>query len=255
MMWYTNGKARAKSLRSVDKQHRAAIKLLVKNRMENNKEDDCGYTDPDEIVISQYDLVLTQWAFIGVLLTRPRRIGFGAPTNECIQSFLQHMFMLGKELGVEDEFNLCNGDVETVIRYAEEIEKLVIKPALELNFNYHNMSEHMLQGASRIIPFIDPAAFKAWIYNIFDVENQFNKQKTRFATWKSTILYWIQLIVFDIVFHYELSRKVSIPIFNALMRLGIYLANHYKYLIAEEPKKLNVILFTQGVLDYIRQSI
>ena len=77
------------------------------------------------------------------------------------------MFMLGKELGVEDEFNLCNGDVEAVISYAVEIENQIIKPALEVNFNYHNMSEHMLQGASQIVPFIDPTAFKAWIYNIY----------------------------------------------------------------------------------------
>lgn len=254
-MWYTNDKARTKSLRSVDKQHRAAIKLLIKRRIENNNKDECRYNDHGDIVISQYDLVLTQWAFIGVLLTHPRRVGFGSPTNESLQPFIQHMFMLGKELGVEDEFNLCNGDVEAVISYAVEIEKQIIKPALEVSFDYHNMSEHMLQGASQIVPFIDPTAFKAWIYNILGAEKQFNKQKSKFVTCKSKMLYWIQFLVFNIVFRYELSRKFSIPIFNSLMRLGIYLANHYKYLIAEEPKKLSLVLFTQGVFHYIRQSI
>ena len=163
-MWYTNAKDRKKSLRSVQGKHSAAVKQLIKKRMEN-------YNDiENSVVISQYDLVLTQWAFIGVLLTRPQLMGFGTPSNKSIQPFIKHMFFLGKELGVQDEFNLCHGSVNEVIVYAKQIEEFIIKPALESNFEYFNMSEIMLQGASKIVPFIVPEAFRAWIYKIFEAK-------------------------------------------------------------------------------------
>ena len=249
MIWYGNPRERVKSLRSVDKKHRRAITKLLNRRAENNNEIE------NKIVISQYDLVLTQWAFIGVLLTHPRQIGYGNPTSESIQCFIHHMYHLGKDLGIEDEFNLCKGNIKEIIAYATEIEKLIIKPALESNLNHYNMSEHMLHGVSKIVPFIDPEAFKAWIYKLFQADTLFNTQRRNFASWKSTLLYLIQSFVLDYLFHYELSRRFFIPIFNALMRLGIYLANHYKYLIAEQPKMLNVTLFIKGVSDYIKKSI
>jgi len=249
MMWYKNPGERAKSLRSVDKKHRAAITKLISRRIEDDNENE------NKIVISQYDLVLTQWAFIGVLLTHPRQIGYGNPTSESIQYFIHHMYHLGKDLGIDDEFNLCKGNVKEIIAYATDIEKSVIKPALESNFNYFDMSEHMLHGVSKIVPFIDPKAFKAWIYKLFQADTLFHTQRLNFDSWKTTLLYLFQSFVFDYLFHYELSRQCFIPIFNQLMRLGIYLANHYKYLIAEEPKMLNLTLFIKGVSDYIKKSI
>ena len=80
MMWYENPRERAKSLRSVDKKHRTAINKLISSRTEDNNENE------NKVVISQYDLVLTQWAFIGVLLTHPRQIGYGNPSSESIIS-------------------------------------------------------------------------------------------------------------------------------------------------------------------------
>ena len=248
-MWYANAKDRKKSLRSVHKKHRAAIKQLIMKGKENYN--DIG----DLVVISQYDLVLTQWAFIGVLLTRPQLTGFGTPSNKSIQPFIKHMFFLGKELGIQDEFNLCNGSVNEVIVYAKQIEELVIKPALESNFEYFNMSEIMLQGASKIVPFIDPEAFRAWIYKVFEAKEINQRKKLNFTTWKALILYCIQFFVFDFILGYEFSRRLSTPIFNALMRLGIYLANHYKYLIAEEPKMLSMVIFVKGIFDYIGKSL
>ena len=228
------------------------MKKLTQKQMDNNNECLEEATGQNIVVMSQYDLVLTQWAFIGALLTHPRSTGFGIPDTCSLKAVIKQMYMIGKELGIDDEFNLCKGNIEDVIDYAKQIEGLIIKPALESKFNYHNMPDYMLKGAHLMNPFIDTIAFSRWSYKLFGADQNLSIQKSDFISCTSKILYSLQVLTFDYILFYETSRRMFIVVFNALMRFGIYMANYNRnYTLTKDGFSFEPVLLVKGLFDYI----
>ena len=67
---------------------------------------------------SQYEMVVTQWAFVGPVLLWPDRLGVDRRTEKDIEGVLYVMMMVGRQLGISDEFNLCLGDLEQCTEYS-----------------------------------------------------------------------------------------------------------------------------------------
>lgn len=67
---------------------------------------------------SQFEMVVTQWAFVGPVLLWPDRLGVDRRTEKDIEGVLYVMMMVGRQLGISDEFNLCRGDLEQCTEYS-----------------------------------------------------------------------------------------------------------------------------------------
>ena len=131
------------------------------------------------------------------------------------------------------------------------IERSIIKPALESGYNYHNMSDHMLQGASLMIPFIDPLAFSTWCYKVFSAEKPFTTPKSNLDFLKSKALFYIQILTFDYLLYYKTTRSIAINVFNALIRFAIFFANSARKDIIHN--QVNISLVGAGAFKFISE--
>ena len=69
---------------------------------------------------SQYEMVVTQWAFVGPLVVWPDKLGIGGDDGG-LDGLVYVMYLVGRELGICEEFNMCRGDMEAVRQYSRDI--------------------------------------------------------------------------------------------------------------------------------------
>ena len=76
-----------------------------------------------DVAMSQFDMVVTQWAFVGPFFIFPERVGVPTATRRDREAIAHYMYVVGYVLGIKDEFNLCARSVEEVTRYCEFLHK------------------------------------------------------------------------------------------------------------------------------------
>ena len=72
------------------------------------------------------------------------------------------MYVVGRELGICDQYNLCKGDITEVTEYAKEILEHEIKPSFgskSAPVVSQNLSRHLLDGVHILNPFINQDGF------------------------------------------------------------------------------------------------
>ena len=94
---------------------------------------------------SQYEMVVTQWAFVGPVLLWPEHLGVDLGSEEDIDGVLHVMMMVGRQLGISEEFNLCRGGREECTEYSRLILEKVELYIEFLNFLYHVKVTHSYQ--------------------------------------------------------------------------------------------------------------
>ena len=67
---------------------------------------------------SQYEMVVTQWAFVGPVLLWPDQLGVVRGGQEDVEGLLQVMRVVGRQLGISDQLNLCLGGREHCTEYS-----------------------------------------------------------------------------------------------------------------------------------------
>ena len=70
---------------------------------------------------SQYEMVVTQWAFVGPVLLWPDQLGVARRSQEDVEGALYVMMMVGRQLGISDQLNLCLGDRDHCTQYSRLI--------------------------------------------------------------------------------------------------------------------------------------
>lgn len=123
-------------------------------------------------------MVVTQFGFMGYILTKPRLVGIYNDSKESVEGFIHVWRVVGYLLGIEDRFNLCNSDtIEETREYCNEIVKQILAPKLisDADEDFHSMSFALLDGMSVFQPFLNyPVAMK-YIYDLCDLEMDENK--------------------------------------------------------------------------------
>ena len=82
--------------------------------------------------VSQYSMVATQWAFIGLMMLLPHKCGLHGDqrTREVLENTVYLWRVLGYLNGISDEFNMCNESVDETIQLCHLIYRDVFKPVL-----------------------------------------------------------------------------------------------------------------------------
>lgn len=107
-----------KSIRQVRAMHRR-VQQLMNERFQVN-----DLNDKPRKWMSQYDVALTQWAFIGLAMLYPKKSALIAASDTDLEHLNYYWRVLGWLMGMKDEFNACQFDKYEDIR---EFNRLIFK--------------------------------------------------------------------------------------------------------------------------------
>ena len=125
--------------------------------------------------IHQESMVLTQWAFIGPALLWPRELGL-PEDEEGFEGLVAVMGEVGRQLGVREEVNLCNGGLTEAREYALLLHQQIKQHLLRPTQLAEEMAEQLLWGANILNPFIRPPAFRTWAFGLLNTETVSEKE-------------------------------------------------------------------------------
>ncbi|XP_065223822.1 uncharacterized protein LOC135847988 [Planococcus citri] len=109
--------------------------------------------------ISQRDMALTQFGFIGIAIMKCKSLGF-VGTDEEFEGFIHFWRTIGYCMGIEDRFNICNGSVNQVVEICIRLTDDVFKPYLEKPCeNFNEMCAALLNGLKPVSPSLTVNSF------------------------------------------------------------------------------------------------
>ena len=174
-------------------------------------------------IISQKDLVLTQFLYIGYQASQPETLGVNG-TKEQFGNCVHMWRLVGKLLGIEDRFNLCTDNLEGSLKRIDDVREWLIKPALEFPaegfeaytkvavkgmFNFHPTLEY-----DSMMFFLKRLA-KVPNYNYFDwEENHGSENGNKEIIGKMSYLSRSVLFFHIFIHQYLLKNVVTRWIFN-----------------------------------------
>ncbi|KAJ1522147.1 hypothetical protein ONE63_002458 [Megalurothrips usitatus] len=117
--------------------------------------------------MSQYDMAITQWAFVGPLIQFPDRYGIGNATEEELDGFVHLWEVLGYALGIDDRFNFCQGGLGPTLRRARQTLAGIVLPSMRrARPPWEYMTRCMADGLGYVLPGID---FRSQLANMLRV--------------------------------------------------------------------------------------
>lgn len=207
LQWYdTSADKRVSSLKKVRGMHMAANKKSP---------------------MSQFDMVVTQWAFVGPVLLFPQKLGMGQLKDEELQALSHLMYHVGQALGVDDDLNLCSHKrVSNTKQYCQEILDLVIVPAMDQSGEQAEvMAEHLLTGMTLFNPFITHRSYLAWTFRLLGAKTWMKRRDDTNNNMFDWVLYTLLCALFENILTYKLARLVLKPLLHGLLKTNIFLAN------------------------------
>ncbi|KAJ6633173.1 hypothetical protein Bhyg_16017 [Pseudolycoriella hygida] len=104
-------------------------------------------------LITQFEICITTFGFIGFAILRPQFLGIRCNDTEGREGFIHFWAVIGHMLGVEDEFNMCLFNVETVEKICLILLRYVFIPLIQLETpKFKGMMESLVTGLSSFLP-------------------------------------------------------------------------------------------------------
>nr|XP_027195571.1 uncharacterized protein LOC113790144 [Dermatophagoides pteronyssinus] len=143
--------------------------------------------------INQREMFLTQGAFFGLSALIPKQIGYHRFTQKDFHSIFHFWRVIGYCMGIEDEFNICNGSDEEVVEMCRQIyhenSLLKIRQCAErypmsravhnafygyiMTFSYSSMMHYLAPILNLDIRLYPLTTFKEWFeYQLFTINNE-----------------------------------------------------------------------------------
>ncbi|XP_003739659.2 uncharacterized protein LOC100904841 [Galendromus occidentalis] len=133
-----------KSLKHVRRLHRKAASMMTLHRAPLRE---------GEKWISQYDMALTQFAFIGMMIIHPEVLGFSHLSEEDRLAICHFWRCIGHLLGISDQYNLFDSeDLHVIEKICRSIEAEVFIPSLTANWREgHRMGKTIMESSTKNI--------------------------------------------------------------------------------------------------------
>jgi len=134
---------------------------------------------------NQYDMVETQFAFVGVALLFPLKFGAYGTTDDDLRGFIHFWRCIGHLMGIEDRFNFCNeDDVEFTRNLSAFYLDKMIKPAFQtLSIEYEHMARAVATGARYYHPGITYESLFVFNAYVIGVEVAKTLSQLTYAQW------------------------------------------------------------------------
>lgn len=169
--------------------------------------------------ISKYDLMLTQFAFIGFIVTHPKKVGMiDKFSRGDLISLLHFWRVIGYYLGVDGRLNLCSYELENLVGLCRAFIRLELIDSLKKNSLNHPPGIMSLNVA-RSVKFIPMLTFYGMMRHIYETIGHDRAEIDHKKTWYSTLSYNLIKLVMCTLLAYRPFRAFN----NGLIRLSIYL--------------------------------
>ncbi|XP_029048214.1 LOW QUALITY PROTEIN: uncharacterized protein LOC114878496 [Osmia bicornis bicornis] len=185
--------------------------------------------------ISQLDMALTQFGFMGFTLLSGDYLGVNNNSEE-LEGLIHFWRVIGSMLGMEDKYNICSGNVEEVRALCRRLLDEIFLPALARgNKDFDKMSYLLIESLWPINPFIEPSAFVAFTFILASSSATNNNHSLKIDTssmsWYSRFILNLQLIVHKYLLQstYWWSSLFRMY-FNGHMRIAMYLTEKLPFL-------------------------
>ena len=177
--------------------------------------------ESDNIWASQYDMALTQWAFIGILILYPKQCGLHPASKTELEELIYFWRVMGYLNGIEDRFNICVGNYEETYTLFRLIWEEIYKPIVMANPHPAPTGYEMTKGiifALRVFnPSIKWICFMKYWYKVLDIPMEFKieapRNKLRYQVMKFSLGTLLRLKffhwVYNSIFRANKDRQVA----------------------------------------------
>ena len=184
-------------------------------------------------IMTQYDMVITQWAFIAPAFLKSTQIGMDAASQKELDGIRYIFYIVGQALGIEEEYNLCQSELNKTKELMRLILHNDIKPVLKTereNARSDLMSSNLLQAIHMINPYLEPTSFQYWCFQLLECPLPCDTIKSH------RLSYSLICNIFGKLLCGNLGLLLR-PILNYLMKVNIYLANLWRNHILHENRR------------------
>ncbi|CAK1590418.1 unnamed protein product [Parnassius mnemosyne] len=121
-------------------------------------------------LISQRDLVLTQFGFVGLTVLKPDKFGIQTLEDGDWEAYNQFWRVIGFMIGIKERYNICQRTIEETRQVCRLIVQRVYTPCLNDPPEYFEyMARIMLEGVSSSNPTVDTPSLLYWTKYLTDV--------------------------------------------------------------------------------------
>lgn len=131
-------------------------------------------------IVSQRDVALTQFGFIGFSLLKSDNFGIRQLQDGDWEAYNHFWRVIGHMIGLEDRYNICRETVEETRQVCQLLSKRVFTPCLENVPEYfEHMARVMLDGMWSVNPTVDVEAVLYFCRYLCDVPGYIYTEKDR----------------------------------------------------------------------------
>lgn len=173
-------------------------------------------TKPANFSISQLDMIVTQFCFMGFIFIFPKKLGIHSDESDGLKGFVHLWAVIGNLLGIEDRFNIC-------LEKNQELRKTILDQVLLPDFQKCNPGSLLLwksfiSGLSDYIPFLSLKPVLLFILrNILDLNDNVSDLDSLLNLYEK-FCYKAMCLCFDSWLRYSLICTF----FNGLLRFTIF---------------------------------
>ncbi|XP_047486721.1 LOW QUALITY PROTEIN: uncharacterized protein LOC125037576 [Penaeus chinensis] len=149
-------------------------------------------------VHSQWDMLITQYSFLGVLVAHPRSMGAWWASEEDLAGLIHFWRGIGWLLGVEDKYNFCNGSLADTRVLCLEMERHLIVPGFAAaDWSHEHMATSLVTGINHMVPCL---SYPAMLRFLADTLGVHLPSFVRQMSLRHTFQYWLMRFVFHVLF-------------------------------------------------------
>ncbi|XP_018563853.1 uncharacterized protein LOC108905467 isoform X2 [Anoplophora glabripennis] len=182
--------------------------------------------------ITQKDMALTQFGFMGFGLVRSRMMGVHCASEEELKGFIHLWRTVGHVLGIEERFNICRESVAETKEICNLLIEKVFRPRLKSpSKHFKKMSSALINGLWTMNPILEFKVFTLYLQMALeDNSNVHSQPGFNLLTWQKKFkLYFILYTLWSLQFNVLRITHNYIQIIALwLMKCFPFLA-YYKY--------------------------
>lgn len=174
----------------------------------------------DRVWVSQYEMALTQWAFIGVLMLYPKACASHGLTESDLNLLNYFWRVIGFLMGIEEQFNLASGSLEECRALYKIVLDREYRPVLSQTPHPAPVGFEMAKGIVKALRPINPSlrwqTYLHYFYTVLEIPVEIPMKrwhKIRYAMMKFMINYTLRVrflyAFFNSILRWRQKREIT----------------------------------------------
>lgn len=172
-------------------------------------------TADSRMLISQKDVAITQFGFVGYVVLNHRKLGVQY-SREGVEGFVHLWRTIGYMLGLEDRFNLCTEDFDTSVQRMTLVNDHFFRPGLQNpSADFDHMTRIMIDGMWCYSTLLNYDAFMFMTRRLSNVPGHYywNDEPRDGAeavykdfSWFSRVMLNVLMVIHEVLLNYTVTR-------------------------------------------------